>query len=240
MLDIQAISSGSKGNCYRISDGSSSLLLECGISFRQIQQGINFETSSLVGVLVTHEHLDHCKSVNQIASRGIDVYMTAGTKAGLVKNGTIQEVNNRRIHTVEALKQFTIGDWTILPFDVQHDAKEPVGFLIANKNGAKLLFATDTYYIKYKFKGLTHLLVEVNYSEQLMQRNVSNDTVHPVLADRIRASHFSLENYLTFLKANDLSQLQEIHVIHLSETNGDETLFKREIQKATGRMVVVH
>lgn len=232
MIEIKTLATGSTGNCYWITDGSTPLLLECGISFKNIQKALDFKTSDIAGVLVTHEHKDHCKAVAEVAERGLDIYMSPGTKDAI-------GIDHHRIKAIENKKQFKLGTWTILPFDVQHDVSEPFGFLLANDAGDKLLFATDTYYIRYRFSGLTHLMVECNYSEKILYENVESGRVHKTLRKRIMSSHFSLENVLEFLKANDLSKVQEIHLLHLSSSNSDEEMFKKAVQQQTGKLVFV-
>jgi len=159
---------------------------------------------------------------------GIDCYISAGTAEAL-------EVSGHRANIIKARQQFRIGTWTVLPFETQHDAQEPVGFLLANQEGEKLLYATDTYYIRYRFRGLTHIAVECNYSLDILRTNVANGSVEPVLKNRILKSHFSLENVKKFLQANDLSKVQEIWLLHLSEQNSCEKRFKEEVQKITGK-----
>ena len=232
MIEIKTLATGSTGNCYWITDGKTPLLLECGISFKNIQKALNFKTSDIAGVLVTHEHKDHCKAVREVADRGLDIYMSPGTKEAI-------GIEHHRIKAVENKKQFNLGTWTILPFDTEHDTAEPFGFLLANQEGDKLLFLTDTYYCRYKFKGITHLMVECNYSMKILDENVTTGRIHKSLRKRVMQSHFSLENLLEFLKANDLSRVQEIHLLHLSDTNSNEELFKREVQQATGKLVYV-
>jgi phosphoribosyl 1,2-cyclic phosphodiesterase len=231
-MDIKVLASGSSGNCYYVSDGDSPILIECGIAWKQIQQGINFRTSELAGVLVSHEHQDHCKAFKDVMKAGIDCYMSKGT-------AEVLNVSGHRLHIIKGLQQFQLGGWTVLPFDVQHDAKEPLGFLLANKAGDKLLYATDTYYLKYKFRGLTHILVECNYALDILQENVAAGLVPAAVKNRVLRSHFSLENVKGFLRANDLRQTEEIWLLHLSDGNSDAERFKREIQKATGKMVCV-
>lgn len=232
MIKITTIATGSTGNCYHITDGETSLLLEAGISYRNIQKALNFKTSDIAGVLISHEHQDHCKAVKDVARAGLNIYMSAGTKDAL-------SINHHRIKTVQNQKPFTLGTWTILPFDVEHDVSEPYGFLLANKVGDKLLFATDTYYIRYRFPGLTHIMVECNYSLSILNENIASGRVHKDMKGRLLQSHFSLENVKEFMKANDLSKVQEIHLLHLSDSNSDEELFKREIQELTGKLVFV-
>ncbi len=232
MIEINALASSSRGNAYYFNDGVAPLLVECGLSFRDIQRGIGFSVSGLAGCLVTHEHKDHSKAAVELMKAGVDVYASKGTIEMLKLQG-------HRIRPVEALKQFEIDSWTVLPFDVQHDAAEPLGYLLQSRSGAKVLYATDTYYIKYQFKGLTHILLECNYADDLLQQNVLSGALHPAIKKRIRRSHFSLDNVKTFLKANDLSKVREIWLIHLSDGNSDAERFKRKVQSLTGKPVIV-
>lgn len=232
MVEFTPYASGSSGNCYRVTDGRTPLLLECGIPYKEIQKALNFRVSEIAGCLVSHEHQDHAKAIKDIMKAGIDCYMSAGTVEVL-------GISGHRVNIVRAKKQFRLGSWTILPFETQHDAQEPLGFLFANQAGEKLLYATDTYYIRYRFHGLTHIMVECNYSLDILKRNVEAGAVPKELKSRILKSHFSLENVKDFLRANDLSKVQEIWLLHLSDGNSDEARFKREIQELTGKMVFI-
>jgi phosphoribosyl 1,2-cyclic phosphodiesterase len=178
--------------------------------------------------LTSTSYADHSKAVKDIMRAGIDCYMSRGTAEALGLSG-------HRINVIKAKQQFRIGTWTILPFETQHDAAEPLGFLLANQDGEKLLYATDTYFIRYRFRGLTHIAVECNYSLDILRTNVAKGSVEPALKNRILKSHFSLENVKKFLQANDLSKVQEIWLLHLSEQNSCEKRFKEEVQKITGK-----
>ncbi|MTI83474.1 MAG: MBL fold metallo-hydrolase [Firmicutes bacterium] len=232
MIEITAFASSSRGNCYRVTDGQTTLLLECGIRFKEIQRGLNFQVSEVSGCLISHEHKDHCKALADITKAGIDCYMSQGTSEAL-------GVTGHRIKPIKAKQQFKIGTWTVLPFDTQHDAQEPMGFLMANSAGDKLLFATDTYYVRYLFRGLTHLMIECNHSLDILRDNVTSGAVPVGHKNRLMRSHFSLENVKEFLRANDLSKVQEIHLLHLSDGNSDAERFKTEIQSLTGKMTFI-
>ena len=232
MVDIEAYASGSRGNCYKITDGRTSLLLECGIPFKEIQRHTGFRLSGISGVLITHEHMDHAKAVKDMMRIGVDCYMSQGTKDMLAISG-------HRVHVVNAKEQFVIGTWTIMPFETQHDSAEPIGFLLSSVDGDKVLYATDTYYIRYKFPGLTHIIVEANHSYEILDRNVSNGWLDPRLKNRLIKSHFSLENLKEFFLANDLKAVREIWLIHLSDGNSDEQQFKKEIAELTGKPVYI-
>lgn len=235
MIEITVLASGSRGNCYHITDGSTPLLLECGIGINNILRNLKFGVSRLAGCLVSHGHKDHAKAVKDLMKFGIDIYLSQGTAdeiSGL-------DPWRHRLHIIKARQQFRIGTWKILPFETQHDAAEPLGFLLANQSGEKLLYATDTYYIRYMFKELTHIMVECNYAADILRSNVEAGLIEPALKDRILKSHFSLEHVKDFLRANDLSKVQEIWLLHLSDGNSDAERFKREIQELTGKPVYV-
>jgi len=125
-----------------------------------------------------------------------------------------------------------------MPFSTIHDAAEPLGYLMQSGK-TKLLYATDTEYIPYKFEGLTHTLVECNFSMKIVKERLKNRDLNRALWDRILRNHLSLETVVTFLKANDLSSLQEIYLLHLSNNNSDANLFKKTIQEITGVPVYI-
>lgn len=234
MISIKVLASGSKGNCYHITDGNTPLLLECGIPFKDIQEGIDFKTSEIKGCLISHEHKDHCKAIREVMKAGIDVYLSLGTL------GTIpSSIIGHRVQPVRSGLQFKIGTWIIMPFELQHDAKDPLGYLLVNQEGEKLLFAPDTYYIKYKFRGLTHLLIECNYALDILEGKLEAGRLPVALKNRLLTSHFSLENVKGFLRSNDLSKIQEIWLIHLSDGNSDAERFRKEIMELTGKIVYI-
>lgn len=227
-MEIKVLASGSSGNAYFVSDGKTPLLLEAGIPFRLIKRGLNFQTCQIAGCLITHEHQDHAQAVHDIMHAGIDCYMSRGTADALKLSG-------HRLYIIKALTQFRIGTWAIKPFQAHHDAAEALCFLMADQSHGKLLFATDTAYIAYRFEGLTHLMIEANYATPLLQDNTrSSDLRRSILQD-----HMSLETLIRMLRANDLSRVEEIHLLHLSNNNSDAQMFKRRIQEITGKPVYI-
>ncbi|WP_323714466.1 MBL fold metallo-hydrolase [Mammaliicoccus sciuri] len=202
------------------------------MKYEKVQKALQYRTRDIAGCLITHEHGDHAKYTNQYLKNGINCYMTKGTKEAT-------EIQSHRLYSVKAKQETRIGTWSILPFEIEHDAAEPVGFLLKSTQGYKVLYLTDTKFCKYSFKGLTHLMLEVNYIYEKMQENVQKGFVHQGLANRIMDSHFSLEYALKLLKVNDLTQLQQIHLIHLSNTNSDAQLIKQQVQEASGVPVYI-
>jgi len=214
--------SGSTGNLYTIDYNGEKLLIEAGVTIDRIRKATNFSLHEYCGCLITHEHKDHCKAVMDIAMAGVQVYTSEGTMVTMNKGKCLPYVR------IEALRAFSIGSFTILPFEIEHDAQEPLGFLIqAGKD--KLLFATDTYFVRYRFPGLTQIAIECNWSEESLSGDI--DKAHE---DRLRRSHLSLERLKKMLSANDLSNVREIHLLHVSRSNGNKDMFIDEIETLTG------
>ena len=232
-MEIKVIASGSTGNAYRVSDGVTSLLLDAGVPLSRLRPALGFRVSALDGCLVTHCHMDHSKAAGELLRAGVPVYTSTGTIEALALAG-------HRVKRVQALKEIEIGSFTVLPFDVQHDAPEPLGFLLTSrKTGEKLLYLTDSYYVKYTFSGLTHIMCECNYSEEALQESIAAGYVDSALAKRLRTSHMSLDHFLDLLRANDLSRVRQIYLLHLSSNNSDAERFREATEALTGCEVYV-
>lgn len=218
--------SSSAGNLYTLRADISTLIIEAGVSLPAIKKALDFKLSSIRACLVTHSHMDHCKGARDLMKTGVDCYMTAET-------AETRGLAGHRLNIIEPLKQFKIEGWTVLPFPTIHDTPGSVGYLIEN-SGEKCLFLTDTHYCKYRFKGLNIIAIECNWSKQTIAPDLD-----PVVKRRLYKSHMSLERVEKFMKANDLSTVREIILLHLSEGNSDAELFKSRIQAVSGRPVRV-
>lgn len=228
-MEIKVIASSSKGNCYLLDDGKTQILIEAGITFNKLIRKVNI--SNISGVLVTHEHQDHAKAVSDLIRRGKRVYSAKETFSalGIEKNGLAKPIVEYQLQMIKT--------FAIIPFPTQHDAAKPLGFLIKSLvTNEVVLFATDTYYVKNKFEGLNYIMIECNYANDILEKR---DNISKKQKDRLYKSHFELENVKEFLRNQDLSQVKEIYLMHLSSGNSDEERFKREIQELTGIPVYV-
>lgn len=221
---IKVLASGSTGNCYIIQAEEEILLLECGINFKEIKQGLDFDLSKVKGCLITHEHKDHCKSINEILAAGIDVYMSKGTAEGIELK---DERYSYRLNYLRHKIPKHIAGFTIIPFGVQHDVNEPLGFLIYHPKIGKIVFATDTHYLKPIFKNVNHILIECNYSENILPQL-------PAWRARTIKSHMSLETLKETLKSWELGNTKNITLIHISNDNGEPERFREEIEALIG------
>ncbi|KKN43608.1 hypothetical protein LCGC14_0701510 [marine sediment metagenome] len=225
-MQIQTFHSSSAGNLYRVDD----LLIDPGVPIKQIKRCLDHRLCDITAALISHEHQDHCRGVRDLMKCGVDCYMTQGTAKAL-------KVSGHRVHVIEADKQFQVGNWLIKPFETFHNAAEPVGFLLAT-GMEKLAFVTDTLCIRPVFTGLTHLMVEIDFDMDILRANVRQGSDMAIAKNVIR-NHLSLDTAKAFFRANDMSAVQEIHLLHLSTGNADAALFKKEIQEITGRPVYI-
>ena len=230
-MKLKILGSGSSGNCYILENKTSALVLECGVPFKEIKQALNFNISKVAGALVSHEHQDHCKSIRDVMSAGINVYASDGTIAAL---GLAKE---HRAYRLFNKTQKEIGEFSVLPFDVKHDCAEPMGFLIDHPETGHILFVTDSYYVPHTFKNLNNILVEANYCSKIVAERMANNNIHVKVRDRVIESHMSIDTCLGLLKANDLKAVNNIVLIHLSDSNSNAADFKKRVEEQTGKTV---
>lgn len=235
MMKFSPLASSSHGNAYLVRvDGASPLLLEAGLPINRLRDKFReygIRLSEFAGCLTTHEHMDHAKAVNDLLRAGVDVWMSYGT--AMERNS----VGHHRLHIVTE-DTFRIDQWEITPFDLEHDAAEPKGFLITHGD-EHLLFAPDTASIKDRFEGITIIAVEANNISELLSHNILEGYIPAVVGKRVGKTHMSLENLLAMLKATDLSHCREIWLLHLSSGNSDEEEMKKQIQEVTGIPVYI-
>lgn len=241
MIKIKSFGSGSSGNSYLIDDGHSQLIIECGMSFKKVQQEMAFDFSKVVGCLISHEHRDHCKYVKQfIEKTGIDFYATEGTLNGLFDDSVLRLSQNDyyRMNKIYYKETTKIGSWYVTPFETKHDVNEPCGFLIDNTSGDRLVFITDSYYVKYKFPNVSHMMIEANYDKEIIDSYMTSG-FELKRKGRLMESHFDFQRTLDFIKTNQSERLQEIWLLHLSDSNSDERAFKQRTQEVTGVPVYI-
>lgn len=234
-MELKVIGTGSKGNAYLLENEKEALLIECGVNIMDIKAALNFNLKKLVGCIVTHEHNDHAKSIKDLMSAGVNVYSNKGTFEALNIDASFEK-KHHRAHPLHGIDDFKIGGFKIMSFDVKHDAAEPCGFLINHPETGNVLFLTDTFYCPYTFKNLHNIIIEANYDKEIARRKLSG---MEFLRNRIIKSHMSLDTCISHLKANDLSKVNNIVLIHLSDSNSDERMFQDKVQTATGRNVTV-
>lgn len=227
-MKFEALASSSAGNAYIVSDRDTRILLECGVSHKKLQKLSGFSLSEFKACLISHEHKDHAKSVDELISRGMDVYMSEGTAAALETDCA---------NLIEDMEQFNIGSLDIVPFATFHDAKEPLGFLIKSRvDGDVLAFATDTVNLRYRFPGLNILAIEANYDKVILARC---EKLPEKVRHRIENAHMEIDTLCDYLRSLDLSVCREIHLLHLSDATSHEEKFIDKVKKAVPKNIKV-
>lgn len=220
-MRFRSLASSSHGNAYTVDDGETRILIECGIPYKNLQKLSGFSLSEFKACLVSHEHNDHAKSVQDLIERGMDVYMSFGTAEAL-------EVEHAQI--IEAMEQFRVGSFDIVAFPTFHDAKEPLGFLIKSReDGDVLAFATDTVNLRYKFPGLNILAIEANFDRTVLEKS---EKLPEKTKDRITKTHMEIDVLCDYLRSLDLSKCREIHLLHLSDAMSREREFILKVKDA--------
>lgn len=233
-MRLKIINSNSKGNCYILETDKEALIIECGVMADQVKRALNYNLSKVVGCLITHGHQDHCRGMIGLMRAGITMYATMGTH-----KETKVEVYNHRKKVITERVQFLVGTFKVIAFEVKHDTEQPVGFLIHHQECGNVLFLTDTVYSPYTFKGLNNAIIEANYCEDILDRKLISGSTDKHVRDRVIESHLSVQNCKTLLKANDLSRVNNIVLIHLSDNHSDATRFEKEVHELTGKNVFV-
>ena len=227
-MKFQALASSSAGNAYIVSDNDTRILLECGVTHKNLQKLSGFSLSEFQACLVSHEHKDHAKAVAELISRGMEVYMSQGTAEAL---------DAEAVTLIEHMEQFNVGSLDIVPFTTFHDAKEPLGFLIKSRvDGDVLAFATDTVNLRYKFPGLNILAIEANYDKNILERC---ERMPEKVRYRITNSHMEIDTLCDYLRSLDLSECREIHLLHLSDATSHEGHFINKVARAVPKGIEI-
>lgn len=227
-MRFEALASSSAGNAYVVSDQDTRILLECGVSHQKLQKLSGFRLSEFQACLVSHEHKDHAKAVEELIQRGMAVYMSQGTADALETDGA---------ELIENMEQFNVGSLDIVPFTTFHDAREPLGFLIKSRvDGDVLAFATDTVNLRYKFPGLNILAIEANYDKNILDRC---EKMPEKVRYRITNSHMEIDTLCDYLRNLDLSQCREIHLLHLSDATSHEGHFINKVARAVPKGIEI-
>ncbi len=226
--------SGSSGNLYEvIADNGKRLLLDPGVSWKMIQKALGYDLKNIVGCLVTHEHLDHCKGVPELLKAGIDIWANEGT----FKSGKMNIVPDRKCHYINTSTNkrywYDIDDtFMILGLSSNHDAVDPL-FYVIKADDEYLLFAPDTAFIKQRFKfPFSIIAIECSYDNYMLQLRVDTEDINESLAKRLLNSHMEKTVAMDYIaKYCDLSKCSQIHLLHMSNDNIDKELTRAEFEQ---------
>jgi phosphoribosyl 1,2-cyclic phosphodiesterase len=225
-MKIQVLGSSSKGNGYILTEGNETLVIEAGVSLSAVKEALNFDISNVKGVIVSHYHGDHSKYIKQYIDAGLTVL-------ALPEVFEKWEIKSCFAKSIEFGKGYKLGSFSIIPFEAKHDVP-CAGYLINHSEFGNILFLTDTFYSKYIFKDLKLIMIECNYSDEILDKNISTGKIPFLMKKRLITSHIGLDTTIEFLKSNDLSKTEAILLLHLSDGNSNEQQFIEQVRKKTG------
>ncbi|WIF95819.1 MBL fold metallo-hydrolase [Caminicella sporogenes] len=173
-LTFCSLASGSSGNCQFIGSKDTKLLIDAGLTGKYIinaLQNIGIEGKDIDGLLVTHEHIDHIKSVG-ILMRKFDIPLYIKEKTWEVIKNKIGKIDGKDIKILKDNEPFYIGDIKIKPYSISHDAVDPIGFSFIGYN-SKISITTDLGYVSdeivEEIKDSDLLVIEANHDVETLK-----------------------------------------------------------------------
>ncbi len=190
---MAVLGSGSLGNSTIIESDNTTLLIDAGLSAKQLRlrmENLGVSADDLEGVLLTHEHSDHAKGLKVLLkSSNTPIYANPLTSETLSKS--MPGMNWKLFQNNQS---FQVGDFTVQPFPVPHDAQDPVGYVLS-ANGIRIGVITDAGYatntVKSALEDLDILFIEANYDEKLLEADVKRPWS---IKQRICSRHGHLSN----------------------------------------------
>ncbi len=175
-MELCSIASGSSGNCICVGTQGSHLLVDAGISGKRIETGLNsvgLTTKEMKAILVTHEHIDHIAGLGVLARRyGLPIYGTLGTLEAVKAVKSVGRIDDELLHPIQPEHDFQIGDLTVHPISISHDAADPVAYIMKT-DSKKIGVITDLGKYDEKIieslQGIDLLLLEANHDVRMLQ-----------------------------------------------------------------------
>ncbi len=228
-MRLCSIASGSSGNCIYIGSDQNSILIDAGISGRRVEAGLKeleLCGKDLDGILITHEHADHIKGLGVLARKyQVPIYGTPGTLKAIGKTSSVGDISPELYREIMPDTTFQVGDLSISPFRVSHDAADPVAYRV-ECGKKKVAVATDlgmyTDYTVERLTGLDALLLEANHDVHMLEvGGYPYYLKRRILGER---GHLSNESAGQLLCQVLHDNLKHIFLGHLSKENNYEKL----------------
>lgn len=217
MSKLLSVATGSTGNAYIFKSNVDALMIECGVPAHQVLDYNDWNVKGVAGILVTHGHHDHAKFIPQFQRYGIPIYSTPSCAEA-----------NEDVIQLNPYKRYHIGTFTVTPIPVEHNA-ECYAYVIDHED-TRLLFATDLCNFPYKVGGVTALALECNYASEIVARRMMD-------GEFVRSgyqNHCELSTAINIINRFKTSLLNKVVLIHLSNDNSDEAMFRERIFSETG------
>ncbi len=228
-MKLCSIASGSSGNCIFAGSDTTSLLIDTGISGKRIEEGlceIGHTTREVNGILITHEHSDHISGLGVVARRyGIPIYATQGTRKAILNSKSVGEIPTELFVDVQPDTDFVIGDITVSPISISHDAAQPTAYRVRQGRKAMAVMTDlgrfDSYIIE-NLQNVDLILLEANHDVHMLEAG----TYPYYLKQRILGERGHLSNELSGQLLSQVlhDNLKTVILGHLSKENNYEQL----------------
>ena len=226
-LEFCSFASSSSGNCYMVKSDHTTLLIDVGIAGKHVLSGLSqkgLSPEEVDGILLTHEHVDHVKSLRMISKKAINagVYASKGTLSCVC-----DKVSDECIRPVEAQTPYEIGDIQVKPFRLSHDAEEPMSYSFC-KGDKQITIVTDTGYVTEEVfdqvKEADLLVLEANHEVNILKMgSYPYNLKRRILGDEGHLSNEAagkcLCEMLNYRKEQEKHQAPKVILAHLSKEN---------------------
>ena len=217
-MRVRVLETGSSGNCYILtSDSGKMLILDIGVTKKDILKAINYQVMDLSGIIITHSHADH---LNKHSCKGFEMMGIPVWKPYMnLESGKIRKTY--------------FDQFRVTSFDVPHDGTPCCGYLIES-DGKKILYVTDAEYIKYNFRDqkLHTIIIECNYQADYVNMDAKK-------AKHVLKGHMELNTCIDFLKANQTDELKNVILCHTSWENANMTECLEMVRKTVTASVTI-
>jgi phosphoribosyl 1,2-cyclic phosphodiesterase len=238
-LHIASLNSGSNGNCYYVANATEAVLIDVGISCREVEKRmtrLGLSMQQVKAIFISHEHTDHISGVEVLSKKhDLPVYITKKTY-----NNSDLKIDPSRLLPFKHNQKIQIGALTIVPFTKYHDAIDPFSFMVSG-NGVNIGVLTDLgapCEQVYEFFPQFHaVFLETNYDEDMLQ----NGSYPYPLKKRISGDQGHLSNVqaLQLFLDHRSAHLSHILLSHLSKENNSPQLVQQLFKEYAGNIEVI-
>jgi phosphoribosyl 1,2-cyclic phosphodiesterase len=232
LLRFTSLGSGSSGNALVVESGATRVMMDCGFSITETQERlerVGLSASDLAGIVVTHEHDDHLGGVAAFAKKhAVPVWLTRGT--GMFLPADFPAV---LVRYIDSHASFALGELSIDPIAVPHDAREPVQYAFSD-GAVRLGVVTDlgciTQHVVDRLSGCEALVVECNHDLDMLMTGSYPTSLKQRVSGRF--GHLSNADAGHLVACLDLSRLRHLIAAHLSQQNNRAELARRALAHA--------